>query len=1074
MKKNNPYNTTLHNTMKTHLILIIALLFTCSLFGFEPYFAKDPAISPDGTQVCFVYQDDLWVVPFKGGDARRLTSTVASEWNPIFSPDGETIAFCSNREGQSFVYTVPSKGGIARALIREAFSISDWYPDGSALLGSKFCSRYGNSLYRIPIDGTRPTLVAKIGHPFATISLNADKIVFNHRGDAYREAYEGSINGELWEIDIKSGIYTRLTNTPLTERYPRFSHFSNSLFYCASDGTSFQLTRVENYNFDRPIQITRFDTWSARDISIARVNDRIVFERFDEIWKYDPTKISGERVMKLDINIPLDDWEDSIVSLDIKNYVQNYSVSDNDLVVMFQSKYDLFAMPKKGGEVKQISFDHSGIENIVFLSNDNTAIINRLHNGKNTLFKVHVDSLLTMQPVDWFGRGMYHVDSIYRDPWDRWVIIYTDDQMGGRIAVADSMFENISPINIPRYVSSGFSISPDGKHAIYATFRDDISIRELYLYEFESGTSRKILNDDQGIGLIHWLPDYKSVLISRNGNIYRLDFVVRDEFELEKDHWHEILNKTKSSSLSDDETKEKSDTDTISSKNKSEKSSAESKTAQRDQPDSVLKVLWEGIETRLYPVIEESSAYLSVLKVIDDSTFFYLQDTYFGDSNSVVKKANIYGKNVKEEFKLGKNISTIRLIKDNLYYIENGVIKSYDLVKKSKSEISINHEYTYDRNTLNRRVFEQVWGAFGLNFYDPNMHGKDWKEVYNRFLPFVEKAKSIKDIEVIVNEMIGDVNASHTGFYPRTDSIYPSKPIAQLGLLYDYEQKLDLGIRISEIFPRSRLFDLYGVRNGDIIKAIDNVTIMTNTPIDSLLMGKIGKRIKLNIIRGDQDIVAFIDGLSRRDQYNLYYRSNVDRNRRKVDELSNNRLGYVHIPAMGSSDYTNFIRDVFRDNADKEALIIDVRGNSGGRIHDQIATFLLKRHYAYSSGRRMGAQTRLEPRRIWNKPSIVLVDERSFSDGEIFPIIYQELKLGKVVGMPSSGSVIGTWQYDLIDGSAMRMPGSGWYKLDGTNMEGSGAIPDILVDLTPNDIINENDVQLQTAINELLKELNNE
>jgi tricorn protease len=162
---------------------------------------------------------------------------------------------------------------------------------------------------------------------------------------------------------------------------------------------------------------------------------------------------------------------------------------------------------------------------------------------------------------------------------------------------------------------------------------------------------------------------------------------------------------------------------------------------------------------------------------------------------------------------------------------------------------------------------------------------------------------------------------------------------------------------------------------------------------------------------------------------------------------------------------------LFRDNHDKEALVLDFRGNTGGHIHDRIISLLIKDSYAYSSSRRYSLKQRNEPLRGIRVPTIVLVDEHSFSDGEIFPIIYQELGLGKVVGYPSSGAVIGTWQFTLLDGSQMRMPGTGWYKLDGTNMEGSGAMPDIIVENSMNDLLQGKDNQLERAIRELLKEI---
>jgi len=1059
-------HTVRHASYFCLLLFATAITF---LHAFEPSFAKDPSISPDGDLVCFVYQSDLWLVPFKGGDAKRLTATSANEWNPLWSPDGKQIAFVSDREGLPYIYTIPAEGGEARVIIRESYSISDWFADGTALLGSKFNHRWGSSLYKIPIDGSRPQMIAEIGHPFASLSPDNKKIIFNRRGDAYREAYQGSINGELWEINLEDMVYTRLTNTPLTERYPRYSHFGSSFFYCGSDGNVFQLYRIDNMDFSQPFQLSKFDQWSARDISIARQNDRIVFERFDEIWRFDPIRLGADRVSKLQINIPEDSFESSIVRKDMKNDVFSFALSDDELLIALQYQYDLFATPRKGGEVKQLTFDHASVEHIQFFPGSKSFVVNRLHKGINTLFMVSEDDFESIKPISWFGAGKYNVDSIVKDASNKWIISYTDERMSGRIAIGDSTMSNVTALNIDLPVSSNFAISPDMSYAIYAAIRSDIWIYELYLYDFASQSSRKILNDTSWIGNFNWLPDQKSILMTRNSGISRLDFVPRDDFELEKDHWQEIF-KVKTTVVEpkdDDLDKDKEEPET-----KAPPKESDAKSEAPSLPKTPLKVQWEDIEKRVYQIITSDANYLYVIKVIDDSTFYYIQDSFFGDGSASLKKANIYGKGIKEEFNIGKNVGQFRMVKNKLYYLENGIIKSFAVGSSAKAEVKLSFEYKYDQSILDQRVFEQVWGAFGLNFYDAAMHGKNWQEMYDRYQPYVLKARSIDDIAAIVNEMIGDVNASHTGFYPRQKANQRNSQVAALGVEFDHFSALPEGIRIREVFTRSRLYSLYGIRAGDILTHIDGIKITAKTPLDSLLTDKIKKRIKLKFRNGANELDAQIDGLSRREENNLYYQDKVAQTRQLVNELSSNRLGYVHIPAMGSTNYDAFIRDVFRDNADKEALVIDVRGNSGGRIHDQLITFLIKKHYGYSSNRRHGMDRKLEPRRIWNKPTIVLVDEGSFSDGEIFPIIYQELKLGKVVGMPSSGSVIGTWQYDLLDGSSMRMPGSGWYKLDGTNMEGSGAMPDILVDLSPNDIISNNDVQLKRAIQELLQELN--
>lgn len=1056
---------------KSILIALLALVWITGLLAKEPAFANNAAISPDGTQVCFVYDTDLWIVPFKGGVPRRITKTASDDWNPQWSPDGKTIAFSSNREGGSFIYLMPAEGGDAKVVIRENMGVSDWFSDSKHLLCSKYSLQWGRSLFKVPIDGSRPELIAEIGNSFATLSPDNKQIVYQQGGYSDREAYRGSANGELWMVDIASKKYTKLTNTDTSELYPRYSHFSNSLFYCASDGEQLQLTRVDKMNFKKPFTLSKLHQFSARDISVARSNDRIVFEVFDELYTYDPTRIGGNLVNKLQIDLAMDDWQDTTVRSSMKNEFDQYAVSPDEMLVSFNYKYDSFLMPRKGGEPKQITFDHSAANYMQFVDK-RKLVISKLVNGKNRLFTVTADSLFSVEPVDWFGSDSLSVEEIYMDNKGRWAILYNDYERGKKLALADSGFVNIRPIKTPWAVSTNFAYNKAGTHGVYGTIRDDSYIREMYLYDIKTGENRKLIADDYWMSTLNWTPDNKSILLSRGRAIYRLDLVPRDEFELDKDNWKEIFAPEPAvkdtAEVKPIEGGEELLTDIVEG---AEEPKEEVKPEVAEPEPAELEIVWEGLDKRYFPVTQSTDGYISVVSVIDDSTFYFLEYATDDDKNSLLKKGNIYGKNIKEEFSFGKDASNFFPVGSSIYYLDGSKLKSYNLANSSRKEIGVELEYQYDKTTLNRRVFEQAWGAFGENFYDPDMHGKNWKKQYELYRPYVEKARSIYDIATIMDEMIGDVNASHTGFYPRPEERRYYKPMAYLGAELDYSSSSAEGIKLGKVYPTSRLAAIYKLKGGELITHIDGIKITPYSPIDSLLAGKIGKKIKLSYMQNDVPKEAVLTGLSFTQARALWYTNNIEQSKALVDKLSGGKLGYIHIQAMGGEDWNKFSAELFRDNYDKEALVIDVRGNYGGHIHDQIITLLQKKRYAYSTSRNLSRVQRAEPRRAWDKPTIVLVNEDSFSDGEIFPTVYQELKLGKVVGIPSSGAVIGTWQYDLMDGSSMRMPGSGWYKLDGTNMEGTGAMPDIIVENLPEDVIAERDPQLERAVQELLKEL---
>lgn len=1047
---------------RTIILLSLMIAISYHIYAFEPHFVTDPTLSPDGTEVCFVYDGDLWKVPFTGGKAIRLTSTPSFEHGPCWSPDGSKIAFSANREGQTFIYLIPASGGEAVAASKESMTVCDWFPDSRSLLCSKSNLNWGTSLYKLALDGTRPVLISEVGDYFSALNTKGNKIIFNRYGDAYRESYKGSTNGDLWEYDLLASHYSRLTNTEYTERYPRYSYTSEAIYFCASDGSRYQLYRVSNNNFLQKEKLTSFDTWSVRDISIARSNDRIVFELFDTIWTYDPGLPSEDQVSRLNIEIGEDNWKNIIKEEIVSDNFADFAVSKDELLVTFTYKYDLFVMPRKGGEVRQITFDQSGAANTAFLSDNRTIVFTKLVNGIPTLFKATVDSVFQITPVDWYGKNRFFIDRFYSSSDFHWIIEYTDSLGSGRIAVADSSFDNIKPVLTDQVIATTFACSPDGSMAVFATLRGDIYTRDLYLYDFKTSTRRKIMSDDSWLFGLTWTPDQRSVIFSKSEEHYkicRLDLVPRDDYELETDNWKEILGKQT--------VKSTTDSSSIISEGPVKKLTT-------DKPRSLLKfeqIDWYQLDKRISTIMEDSDFIYSV-KAIDDTSFYYIKETRNKDRKSYLHKVNVFGKYSTEigSFPMGLQYQFIN--EKSMYYKEGIRLKAFSLRSKTKTDISNNFTYNYDLLLLNNKVFEQVWGLFGKNFYDPDMHDNNWHVLYNRFKPFLQYAVSMNVLETIVEEMIGEINASHTGFYPRTENRLPYKPAAWLGVEFNQRQVLSDGVRLSKVYPGSVLYQYYGVRDGDILQSVDKVDLTPRIALDSLLAGKIDKKLELIIQRqSGSKINAVIRGLNWSQNRELWFQDKVDRLRQKTNELSSNRIGYVLIPRMSGSEYTNFISEVFTRNADKEALIIDIRGNVGGRIHNDLLNFLSLQPNAFTTSRRFGAEKMLTPSRTWSKPVVLLIDEHSFSDAEIFPQLFKEAGLGMVIGMPTSGSVIGTWEVNLMDGSSMRMPGSGWYRLDGTNMEGNGAQPDIKVEMDLNDIVADNDLQLTKAVEVLLEQL---
>jgi len=1024
------------------VIIIISFIFVTMLIAVEPHFMSQPAISPDGEKVCFVYKNDLWIISFTGGEAQRITSTEAEEWNPKFSPDGKKIAFNSNRDGWTGIYLYALNGEEIKVVNKETLNLLDWFPKSKSLLVRGYETGKGNIFYEVELDGSYREITSFAGRN-ADLSKDGNKIIFDRRGNIYRESYTGSYNGDLWVYEIKESKFTRLTETELSEKFPVYSSISNSVYFAASDGNVFQLYKINNGDFEQREQFTKFKKWSARSIAIATSNDRIVFERFDTLWKYDP---ATEKAEELNIVMVQDCYVNSLEREDVKNTASNYAISDNGKLVVFTYKFDLFAVPERGGDVRQITNDQSGIEEIQILGDNQTILFTKRTAGQLQLYRVTIKDISNITKLEWSDDK--YIDWIMREG-KTLAIGFSDDNRKHQVAIADSLCNNIQTIISDQYVPNTLTISPDEKFILYSETLPEEWTQHLYVYNVESKEKEKLYNFDGWISKIFWGKDNKSTFFSENGNIRRADLLARKDFYNEEDTWKDIL-------------------DSVKEKKEDDKKDKKKEVKDEKKKDS-LKIDTEGFSDRITTIITKSGNSW-IAHVIDDSTFYYVN---YNNKKYSLRKADYTGENDKLITSLSTVPEDLKFNEKNkvFYYILKEKLYKYTPKKGKKAElIEMDYKYSYDRFQLNNDVFQQVWVEFGKGFYDPDMHGVNWKRSKKDFSKYLQFANTPDILKKIIDEMIGEVNASHTGFYPRSDSNYKTYDTAYCGFEFDYKNFPKIGIRIKKIYKKSKLNKPHNIKAGDILLSVDGEEIGQEMDIIANFKNKVGEKIKLEIMCGDSMKVITIKGLSNSEDRALFYDNWVEERRIRVEKLSGGKIGYLHIRSMNNTSYQKFIQDLFAENADKKALIIDVRNNGGGYIHDRLVEILTKKPYALSTYRGYDGKVKYKnPGNTVDVPMALLINENSFSDAEIFPTLFKQLELGIVIGMPTSGSVIGTGHYTFMDGSSMRMPSTGWFTPTGKNMEGNGTIPDIIVDPTPEQIINDDDVQLKRAVEELLK-----
>jgi len=372
-----------------------------------------------------------------------------------------------------------------------------------------------------------------------------------------------------------------------------------------------------------------------------------------------------------------------------------------------------------------------------------------------------------------------------------------------------------------------------------------------------------------------------------------------------------------------------------------------------------------------------------------------------------------------------------------------------------------------------QEMFDQAWRLLGDQFYDSTYHGADWNAVRVKYRPMVSDIGKKEDLYALISLMLGELNASHLGISGPSRST--DEQTAYLGLLFDRTHQGN-GLKIAGVIKRGPA-DKRGMnlKAGDVIAAIDRTELTPQVNISQLLNAKVGESIKLDILdpaapkgRRRVDVV----GASRQALAPLMYQRWVSHNAELTNKLSQGRIGYIHIPSMDEDGLEQFVRALYSDHFDKDAILLDVRFNGGGFTHDQVLAYLTGRPHTTFRRREGGEGSVMRNYdRKWSKPLALLINNRSYSDAEIFPNAFRTLNLGKLIGTPTGGHVIGTVQGKLIDGSTFRLPRTGVFTLKGVNMDKEGVTPDILVEASADEFAVGRDSQLQKGVETLLQQL---
>lgn len=1050
----------------------------------NPLWMRHPAISPDGKTIAFSYQGDIFTVPSSGGTAKQITSNAAFDSYPVWSPDGNHIAFASNREGSIDVWVMDANGGIPKRVTtnsgneyplrwKDNYTImfkASIMPTAKSII---FAGSYPQ-VYTVGMDGGRPKLFSDITMDALDINASGDVIYIDRKGyeDEWRKHHRSPITRDVW---LKSGdSFRKLTSFDGEDRDPVWASDGKSFYYLSEQSGTLN---VYHRTLDgKETQITNHEKNPVRFLSAA--SDGTLCYGYDgEIY----TVRNGGQPQKTAIRIAADTEGKELIRQIRNSGAYNIKLSPNGKEIGFVMHGDVYVTSIEYRTTKQITNTPEQERYIDFSPDGRTIIYDSERNGVWQIYATTIknkDEKQFAYATELVEERLTQSDQTSFQPKfspDGKQIAFWENR--GSLRVMDAKGKNVKTAMDGKFVYSysdgdiDFTWSPDSKWLLSSYIgvggwnNSDIAL----VNASGNGEIHNLTESGYNESNAKWVLDGKAMLFCSDRAGYRSHGSWGAEydaylmfFDLEAYERYRMNKEERALAKENMTEKEKKKEE---KKEEKEKKEMEKPEAKEMEP---LKFDLENCRDRIVRLTVTPSFLGDILLDKDGENIYYNvafekgmdlwhRDLMTGNTELLIKNVGngemMFDKSYKE-----------------IYLAADGGIKKVTPQSKAVKNIEFEAQFNYQPYKERAYMFDHVWRQVKDKFYDKNIHGVDWegyRKTYERFLPYINNNH---DFQEMLSEMLGELNASHTG--ARYSGSWASLQTASLGLFFDEDYTGD-GLKIAEVIKGSEIAcKQTDVKSGCIIEKIDGTEIKAGMDYFPLLDGKIGKPVRLTIRpKSGRSFDVTTKGMSMNAVDDLLYKRWVDRNRQLVDSLSGGRLAYVHVKAMNSESFRTVYRELLSDkNRNREAVIVDDRHNGGGWLHDDLCTLLNGKEYQNFMPR--GNYIGRDPFNKWTKPSCVLICEDDYSNGHGFPMVYKTLGIGKLIGTPVAGTMTAVWWETMIDNTMVfGIPQVGCMTLDGKYAENTQLNPDITVYNTPEDFLNGNDRQLKAAIEEMMKQI---
>ncbi|MFS4431364.1 S41 family peptidase [Chryseobacterium sp. S90] len=1056
---------------------IISLLTAFSIIGIsaqeKSYFLSSPSLSPDGRTAYFAYDGDIWKADSNGGNASRITALDGEEINPRLSPDGKWLAFSSNQYGNYDVYVMPAGGGTIKQLTFHTGrdEMESWAWDSKTIY---FTSSRNNNFgsFKTTIEGKTPQKLFNnyFNNTNGLVETPAGEYLFTSSSESahqvQRKRYKGENNPDILGYSPKSNSFKQYTNYEGKDFNPSVD--KNGIIYFISDENNgeYNLYKLEN---GKKTALTQFDT-SIKKPFVSADGSKVIFEKDYQLYTYD---VASKNTTPLNISLNTNKTLDKEQNFNVENNISYYDVSPDGKKMAFISRGVLFVSDIEGKFAQQVSDGKERAMEVKWLKDNRTLLYSQTYNGYQNWFTIQAD-----------GKGQ--PKQLTEDLRNNRNIMLNGDlskavYLSGRDEVRLLDLKSFKSTTIVKdeiwaFQNSRPSFSPNNEYVLFSAKRN--FELDIFIYNIKKGQTLNLTNTGVSEEDPVWSPNGKYIYFAsdRTNPSYPLGMQKSNIYRMALDWFDEPFKSEKFDNLFTEEKKEEKSSDKAKDKDKDKKDKKEEdkEKEKKEEKEPVIKELKVNSEDTLdrIELVTDRYGYQDDPAVFTDDK----KEILLFNSNQDNGKRQLYKKvftdfePAKSEKVFDKAAYYLTKNEKNLFALIEGNIYKTTVAALKPEKISIQYSFDKDLASEFTQMYAEAWTGVEENFYDEKFHGIDWKakkEQYAKYLPYVHNRN---DLRILLNDLLGELNSSHTGFSStgKEEAMFLNYFTNETGVIF----KKDQPYTVESIVRKSPAFRSgVDIKPGDQLIAVNGKKIDPNENREAYFTSpKKQDELVLTFNRDGKNITTKVHPISNGELKGLLYDDWIYNNHQRVDKLSNNRIAYSCMKNMSTDELDRFLLDMVEQENRKDAVILDLRYNTGGNVHDKVLNFLSQKPYLqwkYREGK-MTTQPNFAPS---GKPIVLLINEASLSDAEMTAAGFKALKLGKIIGQDTYRWIIFTSAKSLVDGSSYRLPSWGTYTLDGQNLEKTGVKPDIYVKNTFMDRLQNNDPQLERAVQEILKDL---